>query len=136
MQYNEPHIEGRIEAAKKFAEKLLSGRVETNEEFEWYLRFLVSKHYQIPIHSQYFDDLTFDQLLLEVELIRGVSATPEQRASDIVKSNKDEVDHLFDGMEDPVFTPPSMDPAQNQFARDAMEFMETGEFKGEENGKE
>lgn len=127
--YIEPNLNDRIEEAKKMAERISSGQVDTNGEFELSLRLIVSKQYNIPLFSEYFDNLTMDQLLLEVELVRLSRMSPEQKASELINSNKEELSGLFDDIEG--FDPPPMDPKENEFMKDAMEFMKTGDFKQE-----
>lgn len=127
--YIEPNLNDRIEEAQKMAERISSGQVDTNGEFELSLRLIVSKQYNIPLFSEYFDNLTMDQLLLEVELVRLSKMSPEQKASELINSNKEELSGLFDDIEG--FEPPPMNPDENNFMKDAMEFMKTGDFKQE-----
>ena len=145
IRYYEHHLEQRIEAAKKLADKIRNAtNIDTEEDAEQVLRYVLSRHYKIPYFSEYFDKLTLDQLFFEVELITmdkpQKQATPED-ASKVVKDNKKEADAIIDEFDawikqDMNQETPESDIKEDPFFKVAQEFMKTGNFVEEKQSKE
>ncbi len=91
----EVSIEDRIAKAQKLAKEIFNGEYDSMAKTELFLRVLISKHYNIPIFSDYFTNLTLDQLIFEVEMVKEMSSTPEERMKEKAEANKEELDNLF-----------------------------------------
>lgn len=137
-EYFEPFLLERIQKAKEYASLIKNGRNITKlEDIEMSLRYVLSKHYKIPMFHDYFEKLTIDQLFFEAELIVSEYKTHTQTVSETIQENKSEIDSLVEEMEsdwndmavdeslesDPVF----------QMAKD---FMKTGKFLNEQDSKQ
>lgn len=120
----EPNMEKRMDAAKELANRLLHAQFEDEREFILAMHWIISRERNIPLFSPYFADRTFDELILEVELIR-LSRTPtlETSSATLAAGTDKEKDELFD------FMPPDPTPEDNRFMADAVDFMNSGEFK-------
>lgn len=129
FSYKEPHIPERIEAVKDKIHRIIyaQGEYESQEDFELALRILLSREYKIPIFSDYFNNLTLDQLIFEVEVIKNLTMTQEQKTSEIINENKEEIASLFDDFEES-----DNEIQQNQeIGNMYKEFMNSGKFAGE-----
>jgi len=142
IKYIEPHLAERIESAKRHAKFIKLGKnIETIEDAELFLRYVLSKHYKIPIFSNYFEKRTIDQLFFEVELIQeGDSFHSVKHTSDIIKENADEIEALANEMEEewnPIDSPPMDESLESDpVFRMAQEFMKTGNFIGEDSDQQ
>lgn len=136
IRYFEAHLEERIEAAKKAAEKIKHcDKIDTEEEAVAVLRYVLSKHYNIPYFSEYFKDLTIDQLFFEAELITPDKPVTIEEVSKVTKTHKKEVDEVIDDFDkwlkkDLNQGVTEQDIKEDPFHKMAMEFMQTGEFVG------
>lgn len=121
----EPDLESRIEAAKKRATAIVSGNVENVDQLFSRLVITLSKYYKIPFHSEFFENLTLDELLLEVFLLTEQEKTPETAISEAIKENREELEDLFKDFGDlgqPVFSAEEEAFIENQ----GKDFMEQG----------
>ena len=91
----EPDLEERINAAKQRATKIVSGEVENTEDLFARLAVSLSKYYKMPFHSEFFANLTLDEMLLEVFLLTEQEKTPESAIAEAIKDNQDELNDLF-----------------------------------------
>jgi uncharacterized protein YjgD (DUF1641 family) len=124
--YSEPHIVERMEAAKAKAAKVKSMvGVESDEDVENALRFIISRHYNIPFFDSYFDNLTIDQLAFESYLITDEKKEVAQK---VEEHQKEEVSEIMDNFEEFLNTSEQEDA---EFLKMAENFMETGNFVGE-----
>jgi hypothetical protein len=122
MKVFEPYINERIELAKAKAQKVLTNP-ETEEELLITLRLFLSRHYGMPLYDEYFLKRTLDELIFEIELVRGVVKDSVSKTSELLSSNKQEAEGLFDDWKDAdISSSPELDKA-------AEEFMKTGNFK-------
>lgn len=90
----------RYQYASEKAKKIVNNEMNTEQELVDRLKYLVSSHFNIPYHSSFFDELTVDDLLLEVMLISESKKEPETRAGEIIKENKGEAEDAFEGLMD------------------------------------
>jgi hypothetical protein len=116
----EPYINERLDKARKKANNIVNGICETQEDFEMVMRLFLSKRYNIPIFSEYFENLEFDKLVFEVELHKASLIPQEKKTSEIINENKEELSTLFEDW---------VDEDLSQFKDDDANFMKTGEFK-------
>ena len=152
----EINLEERIKLAKKKARNVYYGTMTSIDEETLRLHFILSKHYNIPLFSDYFSKRTIDDLIFEVELIYLSKIPEQQQTSDIVtKMRKDseagkktELDELFDDLiEDSKNKSSSKSKSKvswsdvntdsstaNSDQIDEIEkaFLETGNFQGDE----
>ena len=140
-KYKEPHLEERITSAKKKAERVKelmqdSSKIETEEEFEHLMVIFISRHYNMPIYSDYFKERTLDELVYEAQMISTFEKTfsPED-TSNVIKNNESEANALADEMEQFLDATDQLDNTINEddpFSKITSQFMETGEwFEGD-----
>jgi hypothetical protein len=96
----EAFFQERINLAQEKAKKIVSNNLKTEQDIFDRMKYLVSTHFNIPYHSSFFDDLTFDDLILEVMLIAEGKKEPETRAGEIIKENKAEAEDAFGDLMD------------------------------------
>jgi hypothetical protein len=136
IAYVEPWIAERIEAAKQAARDVLDAkRIETDEDAIAVMRALLSLHYKMPYYSEFFDNLTFDQYVFELELASGrLVPTPEQKAAEGQKMLQENAAEVVDGvfgdwieqdMSPPAVAPPGVPDPFDQMSKD---FFESGDF--------
>jgi len=130
MQYYEPDFEARLDAAQQKAQRILSGQVDTEEEFIISLVIVIDREKRLGIFADYYKDRTLDELIFEAELTRGVVMTPIER-SEHVMSKATAADTAELSMD---LASTFGDNIDEKFFSDAMEFMNSGEFK--ENNEE
>lgn len=82
MISGEPFLDLRIEKSKAYAEKIVFGTPETDDELRDHVQYIVSKHFHLPFHSEMFDKMTLDDLFLELFLINVKQKPTEQAAED------------------------------------------------------
>ena len=137
--YSEPHLEERIIAAKERARRIKYNINITNlEDAEMILRFVLSRHYNIPLFDKYFDERTLDELFFEAELVLPEKVKTPEDISDTIKENQDEVSKLTDEFEEWIDRSDApLDPAaaDDPFFKLAKQFMETDEFIGVNSNK-
>jgi hypothetical protein len=126
----EPLLDKRLEKARKKANDIVNGVCETQEDFEMVMRFFLSQIYNIPVFSEYFENLTFDQLAFEVELHRAKAIPKEQKTSEIINDNKEEINSLFDDWVDEDLEQ-FRSTSKEEFKpnQDDLDFMQSGKFK-------
>jgi hypothetical protein len=122
MEYWEPHLEERIELAKKRASKIITGDIGGDEELLFdCLRFQLCLKLKKPFFDSYFDTRTIDDLIFELELYKLLEKDTVQSAGEMLASaTPSEVDEMFKDI--PL-------EADDKFLEDSKKFMETGEFK-------
>lgn len=137
MFSSDGNVGERIEIAKKIANRIFHGKVESYEEFILMLCWNISEYRNIPLYSDYYKNKTLEQLIMETEMIRLSKRTPEDAAKDAVVDNKEEIDHLFDDIiaannkwvDVPKSPSVISDSEIDEFDR---KFFSTGKFQGEE----
>ena len=137
-EYIEQHLEERIKVAKAKAQRIKKAiDIYTVEDAELVLRFVLSRHYNMPLFDKYFDDRTLDELFFEAELVLPEKAASEN-ISAAVEDNKEEVTELINDFEEWIDkTDAPLDPAaqDDPFFDMAKKFMETGDFAGTGSNK-
>lgn len=123
----EPEAEARAISAREMAERIFSGNYKDFDEALMFLRWVISRHYLIPMFDPYFKDRTLDDLVFESELIRLANLPPDKAKTEVVNANKKEAEQIFDDWED---TP---EPIQDTAKIDEMakQFMATDKFTTE-----
>ena len=138
MIEHEVDFEERCEVAKKVAWRVFNGVGETEEEHEFFFRMILSEHYNIPMFSDFFLNLTLDQLIFEVEMVRLRTQTKEDRVTDMATrpESQEEISGLFDDLQegdekvDENWEEASIEDTSD--VDEAMQnFMDTGKFQGE-----
>lgn len=132
VKYIENHIIERIDAAKKRAQDIKKAvNLDSLESAELFLRYLISRHYNIPFFDDYFSKRTIDELFFEAELI--VVETPKSReeyVKRVAEENKTEIDTIADEMEKEFNDSSPLDEEleNDPFFKMAKKFAETGSF--------
>ena len=90
----EPFLQERIEFVKARAANILDGREATEEGLTLQYRFELAQRYHMGIFSDYFENLTLDELALEVFLWRELDDrnNPEKQKQIALEKYKKEVD--------------------------------------------
>lgn len=96
----EAFFQERIDYAKEKAKKIINNQLETEQDVIERMKYLISSHFKLPYHSPYFDDLTFDELVLEMMLINEGQKDVETRSGEIIKENREEAEDAFGGLID------------------------------------
>jgi hypothetical protein len=96
----EAFFQERVDEAIKKAKKIVNNELTTEQDLVDRMKFLVSSHYNMPYHAAFFDDLTVDELLLEVMIISESKKEPEARAGEIIKENIAEAEDAFGDLMD------------------------------------
>jgi len=134
IHYTELHLEERIVAAKEKAQRIKKAiDITTIEDAELVVRYVLSKHYNIPLFDKYFDDRTLDELFFEAELVLPDKTEQQQDPTEVIKENKTEVNGIMDEFEEWVDkTDQPLDPAAatDPFFAMAQKFMQSGDFAG------
>jgi hypothetical protein len=91
----EAFFQERYQYASEKAKKIINNEMVTEQDLIDRLKYLVSSHFTIPFHSSFFDELTVDDLLLEVMLISESKKEPETRSSEIIKENLEDAEDAF-----------------------------------------
>jgi hypothetical protein len=133
MHHLEGDIDDRIKLAKQRAESVYYGHSDVLEDQVMRLQFLLSREYNMPLFSDYFEKRTLDQLIFEMELIKLSREPATDKMSDIMKDEgkKKELESLFDDWTEEN----TVDLSDTTGYDEEMvfkEFMETGEFITEE----
>jgi hypothetical protein len=122
----EDNIDERVSRAKERARKLLAGDPESPDDVIYALRAILCREYKMPLFDPYFQDRTIDELVFEIELVRGQQISGTQRGSEMLKEQKEEAQDLFADWE-------AAETGENlvdeKFVEEAKRFMQTGEFK-------
>lgn len=113
----EAFFQERLQYATEKARKIINNEMETEQCLINRMKYLISSHFNIPYHSSFFDELTVDDLLLEVMLISEGKKEPETRAGEVIKENKAEAVDAFDGLMDEEFDIP------DEFSEEEQEFI-------------
>jgi hypothetical protein len=95
-------VDARARQAQEKAQAIINGEVVTSEDLQNRIRYVLSRKYNIPFFSEFFENLTLDELFLEVMLITEKEKTPEQKVSEMIMNNKEEVDDLFSDFEEDI----------------------------------
>jgi hypothetical protein len=66
LNYNEPHLNERLEIAKAKAKAIIKNEISSIEELTILYRFLLSRRYNLPVFHSYFENRTIDELAFEV----------------------------------------------------------------------
>lgn len=127
--YSEPFLSERIEKAKKKAFDIVNKNHNTIEDSVYYLRYILSRHYNMPFFHEYFEQRTIEELIFEIELIKQSEQSNVEKGKDLLASNKEEAEGLFDDM---VKEDEEEMNNVDSFNDLAQEFIRSGKFKGEE----
>jgi hypothetical protein len=133
MHHLEGDIDDRIKLAKQRAESVYYGHSDVLEDQVMRLQFLLSREYNMPLFSDYFEKRTLDQLIFEMELIKLSREPATDKMSDIMKDEgkKKELESLFDDWTEENTVDLSDTTGYNEESV-FKEFMQTGEFITEE----
>jgi hypothetical protein len=120
----------QIKIGKQRAKDIISSKSDKYEDIELIFRWQLCRIYNIPMFSEYFENRSLSDLVMEFELHRLANQTQEQQASAAIKESKEEIENLFSDFEaeDIQQAPPMSDEEFNKM----KSFMESGKFIGEE----
>lgn len=123
-----PHLEARLDAAIKMAERAANGPVITEDDLDMHLRIKLSQHYGIPIFDPYFEK-PVDVLAFEAFLITELAKRENQTPGEMIQENSEEAaDYASQGWDDAPEATLSQEE-KNKMA----EFMSNGQFIGEQS---
>ena len=124
LHSTESFVQERIAKGVQKARKIINSELESNDDLADRLKYIISQYYKIPYFSEMFDELTLDDLILEMMLITESNKEQDERTSDVVKENMDEVNDLFEELDVPEDN--GEEAFRNEFGQ---KFMEKG-FEG------
>ena len=124
LHSTESFVQERIAKGVQKARKIINSDLESNDDLADRLKYIISQYYKIPYFSEMFDELTLDDLILEMMLITESNKEQDERTSDVVKENMDEVNDLFEELDVPEDN--GEEAFRNEFGQ---KFMEKG-FEG------
>lgn len=96
----ENYLSERINIAKKMANDIVHQEPKSEDELINKLKFLISKHYNIPFFDDRFVMLSLDDLLLEIYLIQERYIDHEQKISANINENKEDIFQQMFGEEE------------------------------------
>lgn len=92
----EPHFQERMKLAVDKAKDIVSAsNLSSEQAIIDRMKYIISQNFKIPFHSDYFDSLTFDDLMLEVMLISESNKDSTERSGETIKENKEEATDAF-----------------------------------------
>lgn len=124
----EPMFQERIKIAVDRAKAIVSASDLDNERSVIErMKFIVSQHFKIPFHSDFFDNLTFDDLMLEVMLISESSKDQTERSAETIKAHKVEAEDAFGDLMEEVEDGEEVESLEvpDEFSEEEQEFIDT-----------
>ena len=125
MIKGENDLNERIEQCQTEANKIAFGELETDQDLFNRMRFIVSRHYNIPYFSEIFDNLVLDQILFEVCLLNA-KEKPVPQADEYIRENLDEAAALFDDFDEVVNKNQLSEQDKKSIEEDMKAFKEGG----------
>jgi len=131
VTYYEPMINERFKKAQEKANRVFNNQLTDEDDESDILRFYLAMQLGIGVFDKYLTDRTFDELVYEIELHRLKSQPREQRTTELINENKEELSGAFDDWVDQDMQEMVGESYQSDedFMNDAKAFMETGDFK-------
>ena len=125
-------IENLQEMAAQRAIDIVSGNYNDIDSLMLSLKFILVKTYNIPLFSEYFENRTIPELLLEVALHKESSTPSITRTNELAnKLDKEDVDDLFGDMIDEDDKKDEGILSEAELDNVYKEFMSTGKFTEE-----
>lgn len=131
--YSEPDFDERMTAAQSHAQKILTGKVDTEEDLYLVLVMIIDREKKMGMFSDYYKNRTLDELMFEAEIVQGRISSAAELGNKVINNASTEAKEELGDWLEKQFDPVAMDK-NNQFMKDAEEFMKTSNFKGENNG--
>lgn len=128
--YSEPDFDERMTAAQTHAQKILTGRVDTEEDLFLVLVMIIDREKKMGMFADYYKNRTLDELMFEAEIVQGKISSAADLGNKIINSASTEAKDELGNWLEKQFDPVTLDQ-NNKFMKDAEEFMKTGNFKGE-----
>jgi hypothetical protein len=124
-------INERFKKAQEKANRVFNNQLTDEDDESDILRFYLAMQLGIGVFDKYLTDRTFDELVYEIELHRLKSQPREQRTTELINENKEELSGAFDDWVDQDMQEMVGESYQSDedFMNDAKAFMETGDFK-------
>lgn len=120
---HEPYFQERIAQAVEKAKGIVAATdLNTEDAIINRMKYLISQHFRIPYHSDFFDNLTFDDLMLEVMLISESSKEQNERSGESIKENKAEAEDAFGDLIEGVEEAESLQVPE-EFSSEEKEFI-------------
>ena len=151
----ERNMSERFDKVREIAKRVHFGKPNSEEEYALVLKLVLSRHYNIPLFSDYFDKRIMDELWLEYEFIRLSKAKETDTIKDMLQKPEEKeqlINDMFgDWIEESDLAPPDnvardQPPSkESQIPSDGWvdekidfedmekKFMQTGNFIGEKD---
>lgn len=124
---SETGLEQRLERAKKHAKAIVNAEVDTEQDLFDVFRKRLSDHYRIPFLSDYFQNLTFDDIALEYFLIVERPVGQQPVTKELIDEHKDELAEMFKDDEDEKYEEvDELKADEKAFLEQNKEFFKTG----------
>lgn len=109
-------LDQRIQKIKEYARKLREGDIEDEGDLFNFFKLKICQAYNMPFFDDYFQKLTLDDMILEVELLIKNQDTVSSLSETLTEASKTE--DLFADME----------PENDVFKQITDDFFQTGNF--------
>ena len=120
----EPHFQERMKLAVDKAKAIVAATDLNNEQaIIDRMKYIISQNFKIPFHDPFFDNLTFDDLMLEVMLISEANKDSNERSGETIKEHKEEAVDAFGDLVDEGEEAEMLEIPQ-EFSEEEQEFME------------
>jgi len=121
----EPFFKERIQRGIERAKQIVSGELENEQAIVDRMKYLISSHFNIPFHSSFFDDLTLDDLVLEVMIISESKKDNEKKTSETIAENVNEAQDAFGDLMAEEDGEVEELPVPDQFTAEEQDFIKT-----------
>lgn len=121
----EPFFKERIQRGIERAKQIVSGELENEQAIVDRMKYLISSHFNIPFHSSFFDDLTLDDLVLEIMIISESKKDNEKKTSETIAENVNEAQDAFGDLMAEEDGEVEELPVPDQFTAEEQDFIKT-----------
>jgi len=130
VEYIEPYLKERLDAALEKARRLVQNKIETVDDLNMALRVTISEFWGFPLFDKYYDDKTIDQLAFEAFFIKERNTTGAQTvAQEAAEHTEDAVKAIEDDFAAFESFEPKKPTAEER--QQMLDFMSSGKFPGE-----
>ena len=129
MIKGENDLDERIERCQTEANKIAFGELETDDDLFDRMKYILSRHYNIPFFSKDLNNLTLDEIMFEVCLINAREKPVAEKAEEYIRENLDEAAALFDDF-DGVINKNQLSEGDKKSIEEDMKAFKEGGFAG------
>lgn len=133
MIFSDGDISDRMDEARQKARDIYYGEDLTYESLILRFTFILAREYNMPLFHEYFKERTLEELILEIEMIKLSREPQESKMSEIMNNeeSKKELESIFDDWDSENNVDLSNIDSYNEGDKIVEEFLNSGEFIGE-----